>query len=229
MENSFRFARTFAISLVMGRLIFFLSGFFIISCASGPTVTSTNPISDGATSQEVSLSYLAANDSRLIGRHLEPGKIGSEGDNIVSGEGGSTSLPGVSEPKAGYFGIGSSGVQEDKVITWEEDAATSGFVDSLLSVAANPEHYREEFISGRAFCRPSVSEGEVPCMNLNVLLMDRNGSEVSRVKALDGEFVFLAEPQKQYQIKIESDRYHPVSPLPWVAMGSDVSLHLIRK
>ena len=111
-----------------------------------------------------------------------------------------------------------------------EEGAVAGLVMSALSLAANPDYYKDDFITGRCLCRFS-GEGdfEIPCMNVTVALLDAEGAEVSRLFSSDGEFVFYADPKRLYRLKVHSDRYQTISAPKRISVGDDVSLHLTKK
>lgn len=111
-----------------------------------------------------------------------------------------------------------------------EETAVTGLVLSALSLAANPDYYREDFITGRCLCRFSTEgEFEIPCMNVTVALLDERGMEKARVFSSDGEFVFSADADRAYHIKVHSDRYQTLTAPKRVRVGDDVSLHLMKK
>lgn len=105
--------------------------------------------------------------------------------------------------------------------------AAVGVFASAVSLAANPGYYREDFLTGRCLCRfAPEGEFELPCSNVTVVLTDEMGKEVSRLFTSDGEFVFAAEPNQSYRLRIVSRRYVLRSVGGLLRAGDDVVLPL---
>lgn len=108
--------------------------------------------------------------------------------------------------------------------------AAVGVFASAVSLAANPDYYREDFLTGRCLCR-FAPEGEfdLPCANVTVLLADESGKELSRIFTSDGEFVFAAEPNRAYRLRVVSQRYALRSAGGLVRAGDDIVLPLVGR
>lgn len=91
------------------------------------------------------------------------------------------------------------------------------------------ESIERAFISGRFICHPESYEAfELPCRNVSVAVQDDAGREVQRIVTNDGDFVFPAEKEKRYYMRVLSKhRPETADPLA-LRFGEDAVLHLIE-
>lgn len=82
------------------------------------------------------------------------------------------------------------------------------------------------FIMGRCLCPSKEDEtAEVPCSDVGIQLLDVGSNKERKIKTSDGEFVFPAEKDHAYEIRITS--LHEVVSIPHsVKIGDDVTLRL---
>jgi hypothetical protein len=100
-----------------------------------------------------------------------------------------------------------------------------------VSIATNPDYYRQNTISGRCvIANTKVESLQTPCNNITVILTNSKGEGLTKASTTKGEFAFKVNKGESYGLVVQHPKYQLEKPMGnSLALGDSVILKLLPR